>query len=469
MNVLAVFLGLVGGLAFGFILAFLIQKSKQSKIENLQSSTQKELDILKQQLEDIKQQHHKINEENQSLKQEKAVLLSEKSHFEGVESQLEKERILNLKLNQEKTELLKDNEHIQKKMAEKEAEFKDLEQKFLDSFKNLSNQILDEKSKKFTDLNQTQIESILKPLQEKIKEFQEKVEKSHTEGLEKNAALSTKIEEIQKMATTLSLDAQNLTKALKGDNKAQGNWGEILLERILETSGMIKGKHYHSQAHLKSQEGEKLIPDVIIDLPNDKHLIIDSKVSLIAYQNWVNATNEEEQEAALKDLTKSLTNHINDLSSKSYQNLKNINSPDFVFLFLPVEPVLGLALKKDPKILNYAWERKIMISTPTTLTATLWTIQNVWQQENQIENIKDIFDVVSKIYDKIILFLESLEKVGKHIDNAKASFDEANNRLKSGKGNAISQMEKLKSMGMSSIKKLPETFENYEDLNENEE
>ena len=349
-------------------------------------------------------------------------------------------------------------EILQKKHKEDKVELQNIEKQFTDAFKNLATQILEDKSRKFTELNRNNIEEILKPLKEKIKDFQDKIEYTNTENIKRNTSLIEKIGYLEKLGLQMSDEALKLTKALKGETKTQGNWGEMILEKILENSGLTEGEEYISQTRgvkLIGENGNLQKPDIIINLPRNKNIIIDSKVSLVSYELWVNAKTENERNNHTKELVISVKNHINELSKKHYQNLEGINSPDFVLLFMPIEASFSVAARSDNTLFQYAWDKKIVIVTPTTLMATLYTIKSLWRQEDQTKNALDIAKKSGALYDKFVNFIESLQKIGEHIDKSKEMYEKAFNQLKDGKGNLIRQAENIKKMGAITKKSLP--------------
>jgi len=349
-------------------------------------------------------------------------------------------------------------EILQKNYKEDKVELQNIEKQFTEAFKNLAAQILEDKSRKFTELNRNNIEEILKPLKEKIKEFQDKIEYTNSENIKRNTSLIEKIGYLEKLGLQMSDEALKLTKALKGETKTQGNWGEMILEKILENSGLIEGEEYISQTKgikLISENGNLQKPDIIINLPRNKNIIIDSKVSLVSYELWVNAKTENERNNHTKELVISVKNHINELSKKHYQNLEGINSPDFVLLFMPIEASFSVAARSDNTLFQYAWDKKIVIVTPTTLMATLYTIKSLWRQEDQTKNALDIAKKSGALYDKFVNFIESLQKIGEHIDKSKEMYEKAFNQLKDGKGNLIRQAENIKKMGAITKKSLP--------------
>lgn len=351
------------------------------------------------------------------------------------------------------------------------ADYKNLEEKLTDQgteFKNIVNEILKEKSKEFTDQNKTNLQQILEPLKEKIKDFEKKVEDSNKESIDRFAGLRQQLGMLKDLNQQMSLDAQNLTKALKGDSKTQGDWGEIQLERILERSGLRKGEEYSVQESFSTEDGRKR-PDVIINLPEDKKIIIDSKVSLTHYERFASADNEEEQNVNLKAFIESVKKHIKDLSSKEYQNLFEGGSPDFVLMFIPIERAFGLAVQFGENIYVDAFDKNIVIVSPTTLLATLRTIASIWKQEHQNRNVKEIAKQSGRLYDKFVSFVQDLTDIGNRLDQAKSSFDNAKKKLSDGTGNLINRANKIKKLGANTTKSLPSSFDEINDEDDNDE
>jgi len=323
-----------------------------------------------------------------------------------------------------------------------------------EQFKNLANEILEEKSKKFTTQNKENIDAIMNPLKERIKEFQEKVETVYkVESTERNT-LKGEITTLVDLNKKISEQANNLANALKGDSKTQGNWGEVILERALERSGLEKDKEYRIQYSLKNAEGDRLQPDVVVFLPNNKHIIIDAKVSLTAYEAFINAPGEEEKSQQLLRHLVSVKKHIDELSRKDYQSLIDINTLDFVLLFMPIESSFSIALQSDNELFNYAWDKKIVIVSPTTLLATLYTIASLWRQEKQARNVFEIAEESGKLYDKFYGLIEDLIDVGKKMNSAKISYEEAMKKASSGPGNIVRRIENIKKLGAKTTKSL---------------
>ncbi len=322
-------------------------------------------------------------------------------------------------------------------------------------FKSLANDILEEKSKRFTEQNQSNIEQLLSPLKTKLHEFQGKIEDVYVQEGKDRSALGEQVKQLMSLNQQLSQDAHNLTSALKGQAKTQGSWGEFILERVLENSGLTKGEHYKTQESYTREDGTRAQPDVIIYLPEGKHIIVDAKVSIVAYNDYANAENEVAKSAALKRHIISIRSHLKDLSSKSYQDLNQLNTLDYVIMFVPVEPAFMLALAEDGELWQEALAKNVFLVSPSTLLCVLRTISHLWKQEQQSRNAQDIAKRGGELYDKLTGFVMDLEKVGDRLHQAQKSYDDAFNKFKSGRGNVISQAEKLKQMGVKTSKSLP--------------
>lgn len=335
----------------------------------------------------------------------------------------------------------------QDKLNEQQKNLEDLQQKFTLEFSLIANKILDEKSAKFTAQNQTNLDSILNPLKANIKSFEEKVDKVYQTEAAERSQLKGVIFQLMDQSKQIQTDANNLTKALKGDSKKQGNWGEVILERVLERSGLIKGREYRIQASINSAEGARFQPDVIIDLPDEKHLIVDAKISLVAYERLMSSETDEEKLINLKQHLISVKTHIDGLTGKNYQNLYQINSPDFVLLFMPIESSFSVTVQADNELFNYAWDRKVVIVSPTTLLATLRTIASIWKVDRQNKNVFEIAEEAGALYDKFVGFLADMENIGKHINATQKAHDDAFKKLQYGNGNLIGKVEKIKKLG----------------------
>lgn len=322
-------------------------------------------------------------------------------------------------------------------------------------FQNLANQILEEKAKKFTEQNQSTLGSLLQPLQVKIKEFQEQVAQTYDKDSKERLTLKNEIERLAKLNSQISEDAVNLTQALKGSNKTQGIWGEMVLESVLESSGLRKGQEYIVQTSFEHSEGGQHRPDVVINLPEGKHMVVDSKVSLIAYERYVRSDSDVDRQEALKQHLASVRAHIRGLSEKNYQTLHGLRSLDFVLMFIPVEPAFMLAVTDDQLLFSDAFNKNVLLVSPSTLLATLRTIANIWRQEHQSRNAQEIATSCAKLYDKFVGFVEDLAEVGRKLAQTQKAFDDANSKLSTGRGNLISQIERVKKLGIKPSKALP--------------
>ncbi|MEO9893445.1 DNA recombination protein RmuC [Aurantibacter sp.] len=350
-----------------------------------------------------------------------------------------------------------DMANLQLKNREQKEEVERLQEKFTKEFENLANKILDEKSNKFTEQNQKNIKNILNPLQEKILLFEKKVEESRKENYGIHQALKEQLLNLQNQNLKITQEAENLTKALKGDSKMQGNWGELVLERVLEKSGLEKDREYLVQQSFTLEDGSRVLPDVIINLPDGKKMVVDSKVSLTDYERYVNAE-DELKDKFLKDHINSLKKHVDQLSAKKYEDLYEMESPDFVLMFVPIEPAFAVAINNDNVLYNKAFEQNIVIVTPSTLLATLRTIDSMWNNEKQQRNAIEIARQAGALYDKFEGFVGDLTKVGKRLDDAKSEYKGAMNKLVDGRGNIITSIEKLKKMGAKAKKSIPDAF-----------
>ena len=360
-----------------------------------------------------------------------------------------------------------DFENLWERNKEQKEEVEKLQEKFTKEFENLANKILEEKSNKFTEQNKENMKNILTPLQDKIQLFEKKVEDTHKESIDYHAALRQQIIGLREMNIQMSKETINLTKALKGDSKMQGNWGELVLERVLEKSGLEKGREYEVQQAFTTEDGSRVFPDVVINLPDGKKMIVDSKVSLTAYEKYINEEDDILKISYLKEHVNSIKRHVEQLGNKNYHDLYQIESPDFVLLFIPIEPAFAMALNEDTSLYNKAFEKNIVIVTPATLLATLRTIDSMWTNQKQQENALEIARQAGALYDKFEGFVGDLIKIGKKIDESKIEYSGAMNKLVEGKGNLIISVEKLKKMGAKAKKALPESILNRAEKDEN--
>ena len=351
-----------------------------------------------------------------------------------------------------------DLRNISERLLEQKSELEKIQDKFRLEFKNLANEILEEKTKKFTEQNKSNLSNLLGPLKEKITDFEKKVDQSNKESIDRNAALRQQINSLKELNLKMTTDAENLTKALKGESKTMGNWGEFILESILEKSGLVKGREYEIQESVRSEEGNQMRPDIVVKLPEKKNIIIDSKVSLVDYERYVNTDDKEKEEYYLKMHVASLRRHIKSLSAKNYQSLYDITGLDFVLLFMPIEPAFGLAVQADEKLFLDAYEMNIVIVSPTTLIATLRTIASIWRQEFQNKNAQEIARQGGALYDKFVGFLNDLVEIGKKLDDTQKAYKASMNKLSDGKGNLIKKVQDIKELGASTSKNLPQNL-----------
>ena len=439
-SILLVFAILIS-LAIGFYIGKLLTKTQsnaeKSNLDGQLTSQNNQLSELKISFQNLQIEKQKI----QAKKEEFAILLAKKEN---------------------------DFDNLLERNKQQKQEVNELQEKFSKEFENLANKILEEKTQKFTDQNKENLKNILSPLQDKILHFEKKVEDTHKESIDYHAALRQQILGLREMNAQMSKETINLTKALKGDSKMQGNWGELVLERVLEKSGLEKGREYEVQQSFTNEEGARILPDVIINLPDGKKMIVDSKVSLTAYERYVNEEDDAQQNIYLKEHVNSVKRHVEQLSDKRYQDTYHMESPDFVLLFIPIEPAFALALQEDLNLYNKAFEKNIVIVTPSTLLATLRTIDSMWTNQKQQENAIEIARQAGALYDKFEGFVGDLIKIGKKMDEAKIEYGNAMNKLVDGKGNLITSVEKLKKMGAKAKKALPESVlkraENEENL-----
>lgn len=428
MLIVGIIFGIVSGLAIGFLIA-----GNRAKKEALAKE-------------------HSWSEKITGLEKEKGIAEERARNIEKQREEAEK------KLEHANSELLKFSgelagwksnfQNLEEKLQTQKRELDELHKIFKTEFENVANKILEEKSKKFTEQNKTNLDTILTPLKEKIKDFEDKVSKAYnTEAAERNT-LKGVIMNLAEMNKKISEEANNLARALKGDSKKQGDWGEFRLEVILEKAGLVKGIHYHSQEVFREEDGSLKKPDFVINLPESKNLIIDSKVSLNAYLSYSQSDNEEEKNIFLKKHFESMENHVKELNEKNYSKLYGINSPDYVIMYVPIEPAFSLAVERNPDLFLWALEKKnVVLVTSSTLLATLSTVSFIWQQDKLKRNHIEIADTAGKLYEKFVGFTNDLIAVGGKMDDAKKVYVEAMKKLTEGRGNLVSQAEKIKELG----------------------
>lgn len=427
------FVWLFSGVILGAIIGWLIGRVKGKE----QVDHEPELNQLNNQL---------------SLEQEKNKLLN--NEISELKPQLNSEREKAVKLSNDLASLNADHHNLKQRLEEQKTEIEQLNDKFTKEFKLLANEIFEEKGKKFAEQNKVNLTEVLGPLKERIGEFQKKVEDSNKEDAERNAGLVQQIKNLSELNKQITKEAENLTKALKGDTKTQGNWGEVILERILEKSGLEKGREYETQVSETGEDGKRYQPDVVVHLPDNKHIIIDSKVSLVAYERFANLEDQGDQLAQLKLHINSIKAHVKGLSEKSYQNLYGLEGLDFVLLFIPIEPAFTLAVQHDPELFNEAYAKNIVIVSPTTLIATLRTISSIWKQEYQNKNALEIARQSGALYDKFQSFTEDLLNLGKHLSQSQKVYQESMKKLTEGRGNLVNRAENIKKLGAKTAKQI---------------
>ncbi len=441
MDYIAAISGLVIGGILGYLIAHFRSKSQSSRLEerisNLESQREEESGKAEERIKETEERLDRV----QAQKDE----------------ELREEREKSGELDRQLAGLKAEYDALQTKLDEQKGELEQMQNQLKDQFENLANKILDEKAEKFSKQNRESLDQILKPLGENLESFKKKVEETYSEENRQRATLKEQIRQMAELNQKMSEDAKNLTKALKGDSKAQGNWGEVILERILERSGLTKGREYEVQQSMTTEDGRRLQPDVVVNLPDEKFLVIDSKVSLTAYERFSSSEEDLEAEEALKLHIASIRSHVKGLSEKNYQQIHGDKSPDFVLLFIPIEPAFGAALQVDPNLYYEAFDRNIVIVSPSTLLATLATIDSVWKQEYQNKNALEIAQRGGALYDKFVGFVESMNQIGERIKQTQRSYEDARNKLSEGSGNLVRQAEMLKELGAKASKKLPES------------
>lgn len=410
------------GIFIGKSLGKLKQQSLQKSLESEVSSYQLQWETSEKNLQEVKTERDSLRNEKDFFKDE---------------------------LTRKNVEF----ENLQQRNQEQKQEVEQLQEKFQKEFENLAHKIFDQNSEKFSNQNKENIQHILNPLQEKIKVFEEKVEKNSLNSVKINAELSKQLQFLNEQNLKISEEATNLTKALKGDTKMQGNWGEMVLERVLERSGLQKNSEYFVQQNFRTEEGKRVMPDVIIELPGDKKMIIDSKVSLNAYERYVNETEETQKPLHLKNHLISVKNRVEELSKKNYHQLYDMESPDFVLLFIPIEAAFAVASNEYPQLYGDAFDKNIILVTPTTLLAVLKTIDSMWQNEKQKQNAIEIATQAGALYDSFVNLTEEFKKVGNQIGTVQNSYDKAMKKL-TGKGNLVRRVEKLKQLGAKASKQI---------------
>ena len=436
-------------LIIGFFFAWVVASRKNSRLREFYEQNEKSLIAAKTEVETQKS----VAQETIRLKLEEILSLQQECTMQQQLAFTSGMEIATLKTI---------NDNLAEKLENQKLEIETLQKRLTTEFENIATKILKERSEEFSVSNHKNLSEILNPLKERIQLFEKKVDETYDKELRDKISLREEVRKLTELNTRVSEEANNLTKALKGDVKKQGKWGEVILERVLERSGLTKGQEYEREVVVEGVDHLVQRPDVIIQLPDNKHIVIDSKVSLVAYERLISAETEEKKVVYLKDHINSLRSHVKLLSEKNYQNAQNINTPDFVLMFLPIEASFSIAVQGDSEIFSYAWERKIVIVSPTTLLATLRTISSIWKQENQTKNAQEIARLSGALYDKFIGFTEDMSKIKANIDRTSSAYDDAMKKMKDGSGNIIRTAEKIKELGAKTgNKSLPAGFENF--------
>ncbi|MGD9977800.1 MAG: DNA recombination protein RmuC [Bacteroidales bacterium] len=485
MNVIYILIGLLLGLFFTWMYfkakfsGFEKYKSQNEELNAAINNLNTELSLERDRLKRGEAQIQQLLVDTAKKEEERVSIVSQLSAFQA-RLQANNEQLEQLKaerelvktdlskqvelLNQARiraVELEKENKYLQESLQKQRKDLEAIGDQFSKEFRLLADQILEDKSQRFAKMNQENLDRLLKPLDDNIKQFQKQVQETYEKESRERFSLGEKVKELSELNQTISREAKNLTEALKGQVKTQGNWGEMILESILDRSGLVKGREYTTQESLKDEEGRRFQPDVIISYPDKRKVVIDSKVSLNAYERYYSASNVEEQKKAVDDLLRSLRNHIDGLSAKSYSDL--VDSLDFVMMFVPIEPAFMLAMEADQGIWNYAYDRRVLLISPTNLIAALKLIYDLWQREYRNRNALEIAERGGQLYDKFANFLDNFKIIGENIARAQKSYESALGQLKDGRGNLISQAQQLKELGAKAKKNIPDSMNNKTD------
>lgn len=474
MNDINLFALLAGALciAAGLMLGLLLSRRQQKLQEGRITALEEELQGLNQRLTAASQEREQLQASLNAALQQKAVAESSLSDVSQRLAHSEQQRSDADRAKADAQAVLarkeSDYRHLQESSSEQIALLKQAREELSRQFEQLANRIFDEKSRRFSETNQQNLQQSLNPFREQLKGFQERVNQIYDIENRQHGELREQLKSLQDMNANISREAQNLTRALKGDNKAQGNWGEVILERVLEESGLRKGHEYETQLSFTNDEGRRSQPDVIVRLPDEKDIIIDAKVSLIAYERYCSAESESERREYLKAHIQSVRQHIAGLSTKAYQHIEGIRTLDFVFIFIPVEAAFMTAFEHDPELFRNAYEQNIIVVGPTTLLATLRTVQSIWRYERQNLNAEKIAREAGALHDQFALVVESLEDIGKHLDRGQSAYEKTIKRMTEGRGNLVGRVARLEQLGAKVKKTLPTALTERADVQQDD-
>lgn len=436
-------------------------KILESRYNELESNFKK----LESRYSEIESNSNLVERENSSLKTDlrnkEERLKEEKENNSKISLELEQQIKYNSELANNNSSLKASYDALQEKQKDIKREFEELQKSARLEFEKTANSILEEKTNKFTQTNKISIETLLKPLDNSIKEFRENVNKNLTEETKQRSSLEAEIKKVMEQTNLVSEQANNLASALKGENKKAGNWGENVLETILQNTGLIKGEHYITQDVHYNEEDKKIIPDVVVNLPDERKVIIDSKVSLVNYDNYFSAETEEVQNQELTKHIASVRQHVIELSQKKYDDIKG--SLGFVMMFIPIESAYLLAMQNDRELWNFAYNKNVVLVSSTTLISSLRIFADLWRTEKLNKNAEKIIENSGKMYEKFVGFLETFEDIGDKINKTNETYHKAFNQLKDGRGNLIKQAKDIQALGVKTLKSIPEKFEGYEE------
>lgn len=477
MELMGVFYS-IGGLVFGAAIVYFITSKKIFNLQSINSSLEEknkinledknsviqQLDLSEKALETAKSEIENLKITQGELRT-RIELLSEKITEQNKwydELNIAKTTIS--KMDAEKARLEENISSEKQKLEEQLQSFKEQKEQLKTEFKNLANEIIKEQSKDFAIKSKKDISLLIDPMKEKIEQFKKQVSDAYNDDEKERYSLKNEIKNLLDLNKNLSKEAHNLSLALKGDNKAQGDWGEMILESILENSGLTKGREYFLQQSVTTEENKRFRPDVVVKYPGNRCVVIDSKVSLKSYEHYVNAATIEEKSIALKSHIDSVKRHIKELSAKNYQELfKDCKSPDFVMMFLPIEPAYISAVQNDPELWNNAYQNQILLISPTNLIAALRMIAELWEHDKQNKNVLKIAEESGKLVDKFVGFLEDFDKIGEHLRKSDEIFVKARNKIKGGRGNLIDKIELINKLGAKAQKSIPQSYLELED------